>query len=496
MILGTLLNLRDLRRGHETVYCFKSLAMASQTKVIVPFSGVVTINELDILMKSGKRIDTIYTVKSHDDEQDITKEPYKCIGDLFEGGQGTDRYYFGTFDDEYTSLYSVADPNYSETDGRGRKKKNYLNRYSNRFSDNNVKKIKDSLISYRKVAEFGDIAAQQTRVDENVRKGFDIVIDQNDVKTYITDKLHDLFYEKTGIRNVRIEPYKINIYEKGDFFAEHRDSPSKDLIATIVVHVDGEYGSMVVDGEIWQKDDGNVLIFYSDVLHEVKPVKEYRETMTFKVFTTKSLSDLISSESDGSKMIFSSGIGESAQGIAKRIDIGKQFGILLQNGYTYLNIGSCDPDLSDEETLKGVDNQLIAAIKQLGLKYRFVPVIVKDIKTIDRHSSYYDDDSDDDTDIEYDERTRETVKTSFRPSRKIPSYEGLSDEISNLEIFNICPELQEKVQNKTEVPPMPVYYLGKGFRVGEKTRRNVYIGNDYSGHVEENIYLNVLLVID
>lgn len=42
---------------------------------------------------------------------------------------------------------------------------------------------------------------------------------------------------------------------------------------------------------------------------------------------------------------------------------------------------------------------------------------------------------------------------------------------------------------------MSVYYLGKGFRVGEKTRHNIRIGNQSTGHVEEDIYLNTLLVI-
>jgi len=477
--------------------------MTEMTEMPIPFSDEIGLNEYRLLMKTGTHIDTIYTKGSFNDELCVTNKPHKCIGDIFSDQNNATRYYFDTFDDEYQSFYKVINPNKTEMDKYGQKKK-YLYRYSAvRSNIDNIEKIKTALSPFKKVAEFGDIATQQTRIDENIRKGFDVVIDQNNVVTDITDTLREIFYEKTGIRNIKVEPYKINIYEKGDFFAEHRDSPSRDLIATIVVHIDGEYDSMVIDGKTWRSTDGNILIFYSDVLHEIKPVTNYRETMTFKVFITKTLSDVIAPESYGSKMIFSPGIGDTAQKIAKRINISKQFGILLQNGYTYLDIeeysdSGSDAD-SDVRTLKGVDNDIVNAIKELGFTYRFVPVIVKDVEMVNKYSNYYSNSSDSEADSESEDMksTDEHVKTRFNPSRKEPSYEGFPDEIDNLSIYNICPELREKIRNSSdEVASIPVYYLGKGFRVGERTRRNVYIGNQYSGHIEENIYLNVLLVIE
>ncbi|AYV76214.1 MAG: hypothetical protein Terrestrivirus5_36 [Terrestrivirus sp.] len=465
------------------------------TDMNIPFSNELGLNEYKLLMKTGPHIDTIYTKGSFNDELSVTNKPHKCIGDIFSDQNNAARYYFDKFDDEYQSLYRVVNPNETEMDKYGQKKK-YLNRYSNvRFSYDSTEKIKAALSPLKKVAEFGDVAKQQTRVDENIRKGFDVVIDQKNVVTNITDTLREMFYEKTGIRNIRVEPYKINIYEKGDFFTEHRDSPSRDLIATIVLHVDGEYDSMIIDGRTWKSIDGNVLIFYSDVLHEVKPVVNYRETMTFKVFITKTLSDVITPESCGSKMIFSPGIGDIAQKIAKRINISKQFGILLQNGYTYLDIEEYSDFDSDEKTLKGVDNDIIGAIKELDLKYRFVPVITKDVEMVDEYSNYYSNSSESDSDSESDESSSEHVKTRFSPSHKKPTYEGFPDEIDNLSIYNICAQLREKIHCSDEAMSMPVYYLGKGFRVGERTRRNVYIGNQYSGHVEENIYLNILIVV-
>jgi hypothetical protein len=303
--------------------------MTEMTEMPIPFSDEIGLNEYRLLMKTGTHIDTIYTKGSFNDELCVTNKPHKCIGDIFSDQNNATRYYFDTFDDEYQSFYKVINPNKTEMDKYGQKKK-YLYRYSAvRSNIDNIEKIKTALSPFKKVAEFGDIATQQTRIDENIRKGFDVVIDQNNVVTDITDTLREIFYEKTGIRNIKVEPYKINIYEKGDFFAEHRDSPSRDLIATIVVHIDGEYDSMVIDGKTWRSTDGNILIFYSDVLHEIKPVTNYRETMTFKVFITKTLSDVIAPESYGSKMIFSPGIGDTAQKIAKRINISKQFGILL-----------------------------------------------------------------------------------------------------------------------------------------------------------------------
>lgn len=71
----------------------------------------------------------------------------------------------------------------------------------------------------------------------------------------------------------------------------HVKKKSNDkLIATIVVHVIGNYGSFVIDENvIWENKLGNILMFYSEVRHKVIPVIGYRETLTFKVFATKSM---------------------------------------------------------------------------------------------------------------------------------------------------------------------------------------------------------------
>ena len=94
---------------------------------------------------------------------------------------------------------------------------------------------------------------QKTRVDETVRKGFDICVDNENLKvsSYLIQKIKELFVRDMGVENIEIVPYKLNIYEKGDFFAEHRDTPEDRLIATVVLHITGDYSCMEVDGKKW-----------------------------------------------------------------------------------------------------------------------------------------------------------------------------------------------------------------------------------------------------
>jgi hypothetical protein len=79
-------------------------------------------------------------------------------------------------------------------------------------------------------------------------------------------------------------PYKINIYEKGDFFKQHQDSSEPSLVATIIYHLSGDTECFVINGNVIWESDNNVCMFYTDIQHEVRQTLCNRQTITFKVY--------------------------------------------------------------------------------------------------------------------------------------------------------------------------------------------------------------------
>ena len=398
------------------------------------------------MQNGGELIDTIRLQSadfSDDDYVDFDNE-YKCLGGCFEPGENR-KVYWARMPERNFTIYTIKDEG-----------KNYY-RYSNEYYKN--EEIHKILQKYRLPAQFGDTLNEETRIDPNVRKGFDIPLaDHIKVERDVIDKVSKAFANATGLNSVRVEPYKINIYEQGDFFKAHRDSPSKDLIATIVLHVSGERKVFVVDGQKWDDNDdyheSDLCIFFTDVLHEVKPCKDYRETVTFKVFKA--------AETVPTDKV----VSDNAKRIANRIQINKPFGVLLQHGYTYI-------DIADKPTFKGLDEKLATALDELGVKYALLPVIVKN-----RHNF------------------KEGQEMRWFSNEEREEYNGDPEEVSNLYIYNLSEKLVhllEMKEWKKVSMDTTVYYLGMGFKVGEKMETELYVGNQYDGTAIENIYLNVML---
>lgn len=92
-------------------------------------------------------------------------------------------------------------------------------------------------------ASFGDQMNLKTIVDENVRKGRDIDSTSfqvsNEIIKFVEDTWNSHFYPS----NVKAVPYKINLYQKGDKFIGHKDTPDKNLVGTFLLgmsHSDSE----------------------------------------------------------------------------------------------------------------------------------------------------------------------------------------------------------------------------------------------------------------
>lgn len=304
-------------------------------------------------------------------------------------------------------------------------------------------------------AQYGDLQKQDTRVDDKVRRGKDIPADKLRFSGEFITALTHAFRVHFRMNNIHIKPYKVNFYEDGDFFVAHWDSPEPDLIGTILFHVCGDPHALVVEGETWDAEKYNTCMFFCDVLHEVKPVKGSRETIVFKVYRDKKTRVPVETDSALIKEL------------SMRIPEGV-FGIVLQNGYT----------LIDNE-FKGADGVIYDALIAMGKKVRVAPVIVKEI-THHGHNHGMD----------YDDRD-----AKFYP---LPVD---SDEITNL--TDQMTRLNKKhieVYNMKNAPDslrrMPVYFLGMGFGFGRVYNNNVYVGNEYSGTLLSNVYVNKMFVVE
>lgn len=336
------------------------------------------------------------------------------------------------------------------------------------YQDRETKKVRyysKKPVVFEKLAEqacFGDVEKCETLVDENVRKGRDIPADRLRFDPSLIDSLTSLFKKNFRINNIQVVPYKINYYGHGDFFLPHRDHPEPNLIATIVFHVEGDTKAFYIDGVQWDASQNNVCMFFTDVLHEVKPVTNHRETITFKVYTT-----------------YDSGICESLSPIEKEI-VGRvpwvTFGIVLQNGYTM-----------NDDNYKGVDKEINDILVKLGRKVSTVPVIVTE-------STRFDEDSDKFYDVDDEDCYLTGIGEDPVPIKGTLKYEELVDYTRQIRGVHL--EVWNMKNYPNQVNAMKVYYLGKGFKIGERATHNLHIGNQSTGTLVDNVYLNKMFVVE
>lgn len=328
-------------------------------------------------------------------------------------------------------------------------------RVSMRSSD-----LLEMLDKMKQPAQFGDLEKQMTRVDEKIRKGFDIRFGTtiNDLEIvigrYYIDKLKNIIQRRLKYFNVNVVPYKVNIYEEGDFFTEHRDSPDEGLIGTLIYVYESNTGCFHLDGKPIAEGDGTIIFFQPEILHEVKPVSKKRITITFKVFSEQPIKLDDKEVSD----------------VAKKLNmrISSNDGILLSSGYSFFKG-------ENNFVPKGKDVVLIQALEELGYKYTLYPVILSDMK---KYNLYYGEEK-------------------FDDFIKLNTVEKDSMEVGDQIVVY---DLDKKIKDYLNIPEnnivcKRIFCLGLGYKVGEKGESNVYIGNEHTGAIESNIYYNLLLVL-
>eukprot|EP00026_Physarum_polycephalum_P004039 Phypoly_transcript_04056.p1 GENE.Phypoly_transcript_04056~~Phypoly_transcript_04056.p1 ORF type:complete len:720 (+),score=149.53 Phypoly_transcript_04056:104-2263(+) len=234
-------------------------------------------------------------------------------------------------------------------------------------------------------APFGDLKTMQTKLDPNVRVALECNSDRFEFQTNLRNVTRYIKAKLNNDKNVELTPYKLNIYEPGGFFKEHVDTPVNpgEMIGSLVVCLPSEHegGELIVSHngisqtfDFSQKSANKNLIqwaaFYSDCIHEVKPVtKGTRITVTFLVSKTDA-AQYYYGKPDFKKNQFFCGPVDATMSTAKIDSLlehmsglptsVKKFGLFLSHKYTTTAINM--------ETLKGADKLLV---EKLGAKWNY-----------------------------------------------------------------------------------------------------------------------------
>ena len=160
-----------------------------------------------------------------------------------------------------------------------------------------------ALMAFAEPSLFGK--GEETLLDLNIRKSYDVVsekLDFNCGENELQNVLQQKFTPEVGEQVFR----KMDIYRPGDFFVSHRDNVRsyKHLASLVVVlpvahtggelvmHFDDESHYEIAgpaepdlsDTDGSERNNAQVIAFYSDVQHEVKPViSGARVTLTYDI---------------------------------------------------------------------------------------------------------------------------------------------------------------------------------------------------------------------
>lgn len=157
-----------------------------------------------------------------------------------------------------------------------------------------------ALIEFSQQSPFG--YGEETIHDTNVRKSWQIAAEDFELTNpqweEALQEAVDQIGKQLGLdnRKIKFEPYKFLIYEKGGFFAAHRDTEKiPNMFATLVVNLPSEHegGELIVShgGQShtysFADSDGfhpAFAAFYADCYHEVKPVTSgYRINLIYNL---------------------------------------------------------------------------------------------------------------------------------------------------------------------------------------------------------------------
>ncbi len=216
-------------------------------------------------------------------------------------------------------------------------------------------------------APYGDLNTLETVVNEEVRMARDIKDFR--VGSNIIDQIKSNWKE-SGLYppNVKVVPYKINLYGEDGHFDLHQDTPGKDMVGTALVALsDNGYngGTLKVwktdktEKEDWYCLPGSCIMFYTDCPHEVSKLqKGIRGTVAFKIYH-----DILIPSVDPKDLQVDK-VSNMIKDLESHLGKTSGYGFVLGHGYSL-----------HTATLKGEDNIVVEALNQLGRNYTIIPIV-------------------------------------------------------------------------------------------------------------------------
>jgi hypothetical protein len=172
-----------------------------------------------------------------------------------------------------------------------------LNDHSS-FNIQNIETNMEQFLTHFRPAVFGNLVTRQTEYNPEVRSAKEAVRFKFNIEpsfiSAITKHIQDHLNS-----NISLRTYRVNVYGPGDFFKPHVDTPVdlRNMIGSVVVclpfkHSGGQLHVKCGSQETifdFSEHSGNKNVvqwaaFFSDNIHQVKPVKEgYRITITYSI---------------------------------------------------------------------------------------------------------------------------------------------------------------------------------------------------------------------
>lgn len=221
------------------------------------------------------------------------------------------------------------------------------------------------LSSWATTATFGNAKTGETLQDDHVRKGKDILLkdhlapgtpEQQLLSLLNKNLAHYLkaFVQKNILpdaKYIQLDPYKINVYDTGDFFTAHKDSPiPSTMIGTLILILPSadlkggimkfSHGGETMDVRV-DEDDLTIVAFTSDVLHEVTPITEgTRVSISFKfsVGTTENDHSSVWKYDDDDDDTDTEQMIVLPNNFVPSVHIEKPYGYVMDHEYTWNNL--------------------------------------------------------------------------------------------------------------------------------------------------------------
>ena len=211
---------------------------------------------------------------------------------------------------------------------------------------------------------YGDVKSLTTVVNKEVRDAKEI--EDIEVDPELIQLIKEEWSAHLHPKDVRVVPYKLNMYTSEGKFEEHLDTPDKGMVGTALISLWSGYVNEHLrlkdihreDERPWNPSQPTCLIFYTDCPHKVLSNTSsnlLRGTLSFKIYSV-----------EGSACEKQS--TEKIQNQLQRFGDPKQkpYGFILSHGYSL-----------ETEAFKGSDALLIQALQEMSAKFTILPVVIQ-----------------------------------------------------------------------------------------------------------------------